>query len=280
MKVIDHSEFRDEEGQISLEDRIRGTLKYGFSWYGQIQAQEFTTQRLDKKLSDDHVLLRNIFMPGASLPIPMILLSPQGVRVLVPNSVRGIFRAQGDEWQKFHGRSRRFRPSRPNLIREATQLANAVHRLIQDQGYALPEVEAVIVFTNPRTHVDYTQPRARIVLADAIEHFAANLQKLQPIMDQEDIHNLSEALLHPAAPAAEPEEEPEPLAREEGPAPREPQMGIAPSELELSNIPFLSNLTRLGLSRRQWILLGLIAFFELIVLIILTILVIANTLYV
>ena len=39
MIVKDYSAFVDEKGEIPLVERIRGTLKYGSSWYADIQAQ-------------------------------------------------------------------------------------------------------------------------------------------------------------------------------------------------------------------------------------------------
>jgi hypothetical protein len=35
MQIIELSTFRDEDGLISLENRVRGTIKYGFAWYAQ-----------------------------------------------------------------------------------------------------------------------------------------------------------------------------------------------------------------------------------------------------
>jgi hypothetical protein len=41
------------------------------------------------------------------------------------------------------------------------------------------------------------RPSARIVLADAIDHFAANLQQFPPIMNRDDVNSLVEALVNP-----------------------------------------------------------------------------------
>jgi len=46
MKRIECSEFRDEEGVISLESRIRGTFKHGTKWYGELEAQNEAYERL------------------------------------------------------------------------------------------------------------------------------------------------------------------------------------------------------------------------------------------
>jgi hypothetical protein len=292
MNVIDRSEFRDEEGVISLESRVRGTLSHGLSWYGEMQAQEFVSERLDKTLDRAHTLLRNVVIPGTTVSVSMILLSPQGIRVLEPSSIKGVFRAKGEEWLKFDGRGRRFKRVRPNLQAQTLDLAQLVHRYLQKylesqgylegQEYNLPEVEAVLVFANPRTHVDTARPRIRIVQADAIDHFAANLLEFQPIMDQEDIDILTEAFIEPKFPKRETEAE---VDEEQGPsvAPYEfvEEGDFFTSEAEPVGLPVqaVNRLSSLPFSRSQWILLAVIVFFEIIILIIFAMLILGNLAY-
>lgn len=288
MKVIDQSEFRDEDGVISLENRIRGSLRHGLSWYGEMQAQDFTTHRLDRSLGDDHTLLRNVVIPGTTFLIPMVLLSPQGVRVINPTSIRGMYRAKGEEWQTFSGRARRFQKASSNPQAETMRMAQVIHHYFRELGYDLPEVEAVMVFTNPRTHIDQARPRARIVQTDAIEHFAANLMKYPPIMDSDDVDELTEVLINP--PMTEPEEIPEPvtdMAFEpvSEPTPT-PPFAVDASEFYVSEpehmeVPLVisSWFDRFPLTRSQWILLGSMAFFEFIIILTLFALIIVNTFY-
>jgi hypothetical protein len=284
MKVTERSEYRDEEGVITLQDRIRATLEYGLSWYPEMQSQNLTVERLDKHLGREHSLLLNVTIPGTDLVVPMILLSPQGVRVLIPSPMKGIFRAKGDEWLKQEGRSRRFKPIRPNLQITAHQFAQVVHRYIKDQGYALPEVEAVLVFTDPRTHVDQATPYVRVVQADAIEHFAVNMQRLQPIMDLDDIKELSDVLLNPRIKESELAAEPAFTGDDLQipPPPPMAEMGrrFAPDPQSLAGrLPIIARLQSMGFSRQQWILLIVMGFFQLVIMIIIFALVIANTLY-
>jgi hypothetical protein len=197
MIVIERSTFRDESGTISLENRLRGALKFGLRWHGEMEAQQTVTQRLAKSLGDEHVLVRNQIVPGTEVIIPLILLSPQGVRVLVPTPIRGIYRAKLDEWLTFDGSARRFKRVRPNLQGISLNMAVQLLRFLKSQGYPLPEIESVLIFTNPRTHVDTARPSVRIVLADAIDHFASNLQKFPAIMDGEDIGAVLDSLASP-----------------------------------------------------------------------------------
>jgi len=265
MRVIDLSEFRDEEGQIDLENRIRATLQFGLGWYADVQAQEFVVQRLEKVLDNQHTMLRNIPLVGTDLVAPMILLSPQGVRLIHPVRKKGVFRAKEEEWQTFDGRIRRFRAARPNPQYNVLSMARGIHRYLQAQGFPLPDLEAVLIFTNPQTHVDVAAPAARIVLADAAEHFASKILELKAIMDQEDIDLLVEAISNPQLP------EPEPAMLEEAAA----SAALAPAgDQVFSSEPLKPMDTRRefepvrrigGLTTRQLALLVVMAVFEFLI---------------
>lgn len=256
MQLIELSEYRDEEGLITFENRVRGTIKWGFSWYGDMEAQEFVTRQLQNVLNDDHLLLLNAPVVGAELLAPMILFSPQGARLIYPSTARGTFRAIGDDWQSFGGRSRKFTPTRPNIQFRALAFARGLLRYFESQGFPLPEMEAVLVFVNPQTHVDSANPQARIVLADAIEHFASKLLELPVIMDQDDIHMLVDAMLNPKLPKPEPQLE---SAENLGPGIFESQpLRPLDERSDLSPQPRYR-----GFTRRQLIVLAVLGVFQL-----------------
>lgn len=278
MQVIDLSEFRDEEGQISLENRVRGTAKFGFDWYGDMQAQERVTRKLHGVLDDEHMLLLNVPLVGAEVLAPMILFSPQGVRLLYPSTAKGTFRAQDDQWMSYSGRSKEFTPTKPNLQFRALAFASGLLRYFESQGFPLPDVEAVLLFVDPQTHVDTASPQARVVLADAFEHFAAKILEAPVIMDQEDIHMLVESVLNPKLPEPEVgEEEDEAAALGEEPAqevfdsealrPREDRQDLQPER-------------RYGtFTRRQWIVLGVLGAFQFILMLAIAAIVLGDVLF-
>jgi hypothetical protein len=272
MQVIELSEFRDEEGLISLENRVRGTVKYGFDWYGEMQAQERVTRKLEGILDDEHMLLRNAPLVGTDVLAPMILFSPQGVRLLYPTSARGTFRAQDDQWQTFSSRTRQFTPKKPNLQFRALAFASGILRFFESQGFPLPDLEAVLLFTNPQTHVDTASPQARIVLADAFEHFAARILEGQAIMDQEDIHMLVDSLLNPKLPESEEEEtELDEAGQEvfdsEALRPREDRQDLKP-------------VRRVGsFTTRQWIVLAVLGVFQLILMLAIAFIVLGDVVF-
>jgi len=242
MRVVERSEFRGEDGKITLQDRLRGSLRFGLGWYGIMQAQEAVTERLNKSLPNDYHLLRNVLIPGSGLIASLILIGPQGAYAILPSPAGGVFRAKDEEWLAHSGGH--FRPARPNLQQMALATADVLLKYLHGLGYGLPQVDAVVMFTNPRAHVDTVNPKTRIVLADALEHFAANLREQPPIMDREDGQLLIDALLHPPEPKVE-----------EPPAP----VGVP---------PLLSprRRRRHGLRRREVLLLGAMLLIELCIL--------------
>ena len=276
MRVIERSEFRGQDGEISLENRLRATLSHGLSWYGEMQAQETFTSRLQRHLDDEHVLLRNVPLPGSNLTVPLILIGPQGVRTILTTNKRGVFRARGEEWLVFVTSGRRFKKARPNLQSVASSYAQAVHAYLQQQGVPLPEVEPVIAVTNPRTHIDTAQPAVRIIHADAFEHFASNLFKFQQIMDREDVDDLTELILHPPLPELD-------TARDESiddlfELPEAPPSDIDPFRLEDSPAARMSRRGRFGFNRPQWLVLGLLLLMEILVVIVGAAVIYANSL--
>jgi hypothetical protein len=289
MRHIELSEFRDEDGQITLENRIKASLRHGLRWYNEMQAQDLAIEKLSRTLGPEHVAITNLMLAGTSIAIPMIILSPQGILVALPSALSGVFRAKGDDWLKYGGGgSQRFTPARPNILGEISALAELVQSYLRDKGYDIQEVEPVIIFTNPRTHIDTQTPSVRIVQADAIDRFAAKLLENQPIMDQDDIRDLTTLLTRPPAPPVEEKPEPVPEAK---PRPVAPIDLPEPSTLEQQAFYAgdSSALTprkqrslggrRLPFSRRQTILLAVMVFFEILVLAVMIMVVLANTVY-
>jgi hypothetical protein len=278
MRVIEKSPYRDEFGQISLESRLRGTLAYGFRWYAEMQAQGSITQRLERTFDKDTILLRNITVPGLALPIPMVLINLQGVRVLVPVTIKGVYRAREDDWLVFDGGARRFKRARPNLQKQALSMSEALMHQLRSHGFELPEIEAVLIFTHPTTHVDTVKPKTRIVLAHAIDHFAAKVLEFPPIMDQEDTREILKAIETPVVQAPEDDEM---LAAQPAPEPELPGSRGAALDADLlqpmeRRASFLAGLRSIRLSGAQWIVLGILLFFELLIIAFMAFLILVN----
>lgn len=250
MRIIERSEFREEGAPITFQNRVRGSLRYGAGWYGQMQSQEVVSDHLGRNLPNEFVLIRNLLVPGTGLIASLILIGPQGAFAIHPSGVKGVFRAKDSEWLT-HGGGK-FHPARPNLQQVALATADVLLQYFRRAGLDLPKVEPVLTFTNPAAHVDTVHPEARIVLADAIEHFAANIRERPPMMDGEDVQLLVNALLHPPEPEVEAPPEPEP-ARPAKPLPPPPQPidGAGPFQLDERKAPPRPRRRRARLQRRQ-----------------------------
>jgi hypothetical protein len=275
MRVIEQSEFVDDLGNITLEHRIRGTIAHGMGWYSQMQAQKAVSQRLSKALGNEYVLIRNALLPGTPLRIPLILVGPTAVRVILATTLRGVYRARGDQWLEFSSTAQHSRPAYPNLLARVQTRAEALLGYLRSQGFGLPQVEPILIFTNPRTHVDANKPTVRIVLVDAIEHFASNLKQLTPIMDEQDIDEIVASITEPNLPESG-----------MGPQGAGAMIGslesaftsdvLKPIEERAKPLADTSAARRMRMSGRQWALLGVMFFAELVILILFAMIILAN----
>lgn len=275
MRVIEKSEFVDDSGNISLENRIRGTIAHGMDWYGTMRAQKSLSLRLGKNLGNDYVLIRNALLPGTPLRIPLILIGPTAVRVMLASPVRGVFRARGDQWLEFSSLAQHSRPARPDLLGRVQTRAEALLGYLRSQGFGLPQVEPILIFTNPRTHVDSNKPSVRIVLADAVEHFASNLKQLTPIMDEQDIDEVATAITDPSLPETGPQVEGGMLGSLEAAFTADV---LKPIEQRAKPLASSKAARRMRMSSRQWVLLGVLFFAELVILILFAMIILANPL--
>ena len=202
MIVKDYSAFVDEKGEIPLVERIRGTLKFGSSWYSDIQAQEMIIERLSTALNDEYIALRNLVLPGLDVPIPVVLIGPAGVKIIYVSAVKGIYQAKGEQWSVMNTNSRRFRPSRPNLITRALLLSQATLRHLERQELTNIPLDSINFFSDPGIHVDTKNPATRIVMIDALDRYIASILQSPPVITTERVQKVVDVLTRPPSPLA------------------------------------------------------------------------------
>ena len=196
MKIIDKTALQNEKGEIGLLTRLQGALKYGFSWYPELQAQKVVIAKLDRLLERGFVLIRNFTLPNSEIVIPLTLLGPGGVQVIYATHARGFFEAKGGEWNI--GQSGSARPAGVNLLMRVARLARAFQVYLQRQQIALPAVvEPVLIAADPGAHIESLRPVARVVQSDAINAFAAALLQARPVMQTPYIHDIAERIINP-----------------------------------------------------------------------------------
>lgn len=221
MKIIDQTPFFDENGEISLMDRVKAGMKFGGTWVAETQAQKTVIAVLEKTLDKSYILLRNVIPQGLEASIPLILVGPTGVFVLYATHLTGTFRAKGDQWGTISGST--FKPEKPNLLTRVERMARAVQVLLQRKGLLeLAGVDPILLCVDPGMHVDSLRPIVRIVMRDALERFAISVSQARTSLSPEAVRDVAAYLLNqPRAPAAQPREAaPSPAAiPPEGPFP-------------------------------------------------------------
>lgn len=215
MKIIDKTPLQDADGNISFPARVQGTLKYGFNWYAELEAQKVVIAQLDRSLEKGFVLIRNFTLPNIEVVIPLILIGPGGISVIYATPVKGFFEAKGDQWSTVtNGRPQ---PAASNLLDVVTKRARALQRYLQEQKINLPNpVEPVLITTNPGAHIDSMRPAVRVVMSDGIKQFANTVLQAAPIWRSEMIYDLADRVIDPRPQHDEPKTPPsegQPAAR-------------------------------------------------------------------
>jgi len=214
MKIIDQTPLQNEEGEIEILQRVQGTLKYGFQWYSEMEAQKTVLAHLSRALGKGYTAIRNQTLGASGITIPIALVGPPGIYAVHVTQLRGTYQARRDEWGQMFGAN--YKPEAVNILTRTQLLARALQAFIERQGVNLPKsVEPIILAADPGLHVETMQPITRIVLADAVERWAASLDKAAPAFTVETAYELADRIVNPRSPkkeeppAPQPEEEPE-----------------------------------------------------------------------
>jgi len=165
MKLIDHTPYLSGNGDVSFLNQMLASLKFGSSWYPEIQAQKIVVGHLQDNLSKGYTLVRNLPLPGSDAVIPLILLGPAGVFVLVVTPLKGTFQAKADTWGELVSGKMRSTPA--NLLVRASRMARAIQRYLQKQGN-----EVAVVDAGNRSGHAYRQPAPNRARGDERWHRA------------------------------------------------------------------------------------------------------------
>ncbi len=275
MKLKDQSQFLDEQGEVPFVERIRGTLRYGASWYADVQAQDTVISRMQNTLGEEYTVLRNHTLPELEVTIPLILIGPTGLKVIYTSAAKGIYQAKGDQWRVMSSTSRKFQPANPNLVRRVMLLTRAVSRHLERLGVEQVPIEPVLVCTDPGIHVDTKSPSVRIVMADALDRYIVSMTKADPLISASDGPRIVN-LLQSRPPKSEGEEA---EISEEDRLLRQALQGGRAAEGEgqpvAFDLPYLGTV-RVDFSTRQWAVLAGLFLINVIILIIFIIIVFQN----
>ena len=202
MKVIDQTPLQDEKGEIGIIQRVQGSLKYGFDWYPEMEAQKTVLAHLSRALGKGYTVIRNQTLGASGITVPLSIVGPAGIYAAYVTHVRGTYQARRDSWGQMFGVN--FQPARVNLLTRTQLLARALQAFIERQGVKLPkQVEPVILSANPGLHLESLQPITRIILSDALERWAASLENAAPVFTSEAAYELADRIVNPRPPKKE-----------------------------------------------------------------------------
>jgi len=194
MKIIDHTPLQSKNGNISPLNKFRALIQYGQIWLLEHNAQKIVIACFEKVMDNHFTLLRNIKLTGADITIPLILIGPTGLYVMYATPLRGMYRAKGDSWGTMEGYI--FKPARVNLITRTARLGRAVQTYLERHGYpATLQIETVLLATDPLLHIDSVRPLVRVVMRDALEHFAVTVIQGRGEFSADTIHDIRNRLV-------------------------------------------------------------------------------------
>jgi len=212
MRIIDKTSLQDEAGNINIIARVQGTLKYGFNWYPELEAQKVVITQLDRLIEKSFVLIRNFTLPGSEIVIPIILLGPGSISVIFVTHVKGHFEAKGREWNVINNKAAS--PASRNVVDLLAKLTRAFEKYLELHNIRVEvPIESVLIASNPGAQIDSLRPAVRVVRSDAIKQFATSLLQERPIVRPDSLYTLADRIidpksLEPETPASEPEERP------------------------------------------------------------------------
>jgi hypothetical protein len=253
MKVIDQSPVRaDIKSFDKFKAYMNGISEFGWSWLADVKAEETIVESLKRFINNHYTIIRNLMLEGIDIPIPLVLVGPSGIYVLLASGETGVFRAKNEVWMEMNRKSRKYAPVRKNLINRAQLMTRVVDAYLTHHQRPHPPIQTALLFGNPGAHVDSVRSAVRVVLKDGMERFASSVVQGQAVFKKkEEIQEIVDTLIG-NLPVAE-----ENLAEPVPPAPRKP-----------TPVDKLTDATKkVGWRKRQWILLGALAFFEALVLI-------------
>ncbi len=262
MKVIDLGPKPPQGNSLkALAFETQKGFRDAFGLNQDIKAQDALSTQLGKGLNNRFTLIRNFKLEDPDVPIPLILIGPTGLFVIHTSALKGVFQAKNESWL-IASQTRKYVPAHPNLITRTSLMTKAIEAYLQKQGLSDQAIQGVLFFSKPGIHVDAQRPAVRIVLMDGVDRFITSILQGELHYEREEVQTLIAALTGTGGP----EKIEPPSLDEPADIKKEPRVVEPPRDAILAkNFEVVSK--RLPLTNRQWVLLGVMALVEIIILV-------------
>ncbi len=272
MKIIDVGPKPPKGNSLNaIIYRFQKTMGDTLGLNQEIKAQDVLITQLGKGLNNRFTLIRNFRIEEQDIPIPLILIGPTGLFVINTSSVKGIFQAKNESWS-IASKGNRYTPSRPNLITRTSLMTRAVETFLKEHNQTISDIQGVLYFINPGTHVDAQRPAVRVVLMDGVDRFLTGILQGEQHYEREEVQNLADTFTGTGLPQKVGQ-----ISSEES-VEGQKEAGVAasqPNPILTKNIDVVSR--RFPLTTQQWMLLAIMAFVEVVILVAFIIIVLANS---
>ena len=274
MKVIEKTAVEAEESKSELVSAVRKAIDR-IAGDQEKAAQEAFRASLQRLLDNRYYLVRNATIEGVESPVPFVLVGPPGIRVIFVVGRKGIYRAKEDVWEVMDQHTHRFYAPKFNLLKDVRQMAQAVKSFLENRNLIDElEVEPVLFFAHPGAHVDSVRAIVRVVLADALERYAAGYVQGKAVLDAESVQQVVRAL------AGDPKN-----FLYSGLVPERDAFSFRdirdkngkPAERVIVEVHEPGFLKQVPFSTRQWVLLAAMSFFNIVLLVVFVMLVLMTT---
>jgi hypothetical protein len=194
---------------------------------------------LDSVLDDDYLLMKNVDLPGAQATIDLLAIGPSGIWALYVEGEPGQYKTEAGgfyAWETAAGGYVLIRPN-PLLILKST--------LIQLRGWLKKRkmpvdcARSAILFTDPAAVIEADDDEVRLVAPALVEAYPVEMAREPAVLKPEAVEAIARAIAQGDLPPAPPIR-----AEDDAAGPRLP----------------------VHFTRRQWIVLGLLAFLNVAVL--------------
>ena len=243
MKILNLAPFAHRRSaSLSLVQRLQGVLQYGLSWFWHYPAQERLAELLQEHLDRYFILVLNAPWPDRRPPLPPILLGPSGIHILYPTLLKGDYRVKGNRLWIYDTGKQRFRPYRPDPIQEILQVREQLTEFFNNLTATVVTIEARLVFLDPATYVDSVDREETAVsplMVDGLPRYLEQLSR-QRRYQRTQIQKWLTALVHASRGRM-------PAAIQSQRRRRAPARRVG------------------GLTRTQWLILGVLAALDLLI---------------
>ena len=265
MRLIEPTQKPQKQDQLQkVLDQFKKWLPIGKPGGG---PDEAILDQFIRGLDNRYILLRNLQLEKSGQVFPPILVGPAGLAVLNISNEKGFFRIRENSWWKMNKSSHRYDPAKPNLVKQSQEYAQKLGSILDVHGKSHPEVTPLLILANPGVHIESSNPAIRIVLVDGIDNLISTLLNSEEIIAPNTINTLADSLAVMADPEkAIPMGEGEDFFGKDLYVPEKKAPPKMPSISLPSDMPLPEVDKKLQFSKKQWIILGVLLFFTILVL--------------